>query len=105
IAVVDGLKGFPEAINAIFGMGIYFGIQLAMPAVICLSVFFKGFSMGGLLPNFRVAWLKALPVPEAGRRIMIIAQVIVQSSYGSAIPQTHPLTLPFSESNPAPPVF
>lgn len=71
-----------EAINAIFGMGVYFGIQSAMPAVISLSVFLKGFSTGGLLPNFRVAWLKALPVPEAGRRIMIIAQVITQSSYG-----------------------
>jgi hypothetical protein len=70
-----------ECVNMIFYLGIYFSVVLSQPFLLFPLIFLKGI-VTGLLPNVRVAWLKSLPTPEIGRRVMVISQVIVQSAYG-----------------------
>lgn len=70
-----------EALNAAATAWLYWAAASSRPLHLCGAVLVKGLTIG-LIPNLRVAWLKALPAPDIGRRIMIVTRVIVQSSYG-----------------------
>lgn len=70
-----------EGVNALFCLALYASVVYSRPIFLFPLIFLKGI-IAGLLPNVRVAWLKSLPAPEIGRRVMVISQVIVQSAYG-----------------------
>lgn len=75
------ISALSEAANTALCFGLYYAVKNGAASYLYILLFLKGTAYG-LLPNVRVSWLKALPDPEIGRRIMIISQVIIQSSYG-----------------------
>lgn len=70
-----------EAVNAAATALLYWAAVTSRPLPLCAAILIKGVTIG-LIPNLRVTWLKALPTPDIGRRVMIVTRVIVQSSYG-----------------------
>ncbi|HAZ08515.1 MAG TPA: hypothetical protein DCZ01_08360 [Elusimicrobia bacterium] len=70
-----------EALNLTCCLVLYGAVLHSNAFLVAAAIAVRGLSTG-FIPNVRVAWLKALPDQEIGRRVLIITRVIIQSSYG-----------------------